>query len=318
MENLENENENLRAEIATLQRENATLNATVDRPFTLVESLLAKQTPSHPPPPQPSLALLHGKEGPQKERGDPHSDMTFVPVFRENPPVQVQVQQYVNQGQQQQQKKIHFDPIPVTYTELYPLLISKNPVRPRQPHAMPKKLPWWYTPEASCAYHQGAPGHDLEKCCTFKTKVQKLVQAGILTFQGTVVKINQTTSHQVSSVNGKGECSRTQQQRKMSFDPIPMSYTELYPTLIAKNLVQLRQPLAVPKKLPWGYKTDTSCAFHQNAPGHSLEDCFPLKLEVQKLIRAGVLAFKDVGPNEKTNPIPYYTGASTSTVDTDQ
>lgn len=317
MENLENENENLRAEIAKLQRENDTLNVTVDRLFTLVENLLAKQTPSHPPPPQPSLALLHGREDPpKKKRGDPHSDMTFVPVIRENPPLQVQVQQCVNQGQQQRQKKIHFDPIPVTYTELYPLLISKNLARPRQPHAMPKKLPWWYKPEASCAYHQGAPGHDLERCCTFKAEVQKLVQAGILTFQGTVVKINQTTSHQVSSVNGKGECSRTQQQRKTSFDPIPMSYTELYPTLIAKNLVQLRQPPAVPKRLPWWYKTDTSCAFHQNAPGHSLEDCFPLKVEVQKLIRAGVLAFKDVGPDVKTNPTPNH--AEAPMLDTDQ
>lgn len=41
-----------------------------------------------------------------------------------------------------------------------------------------------------------------------------------------------------------------QQQRKMSFDPIPMSYTELYPALIAKNLVQLRQPPPVPEVLP--------------------------------------------------------------------
>lgn len=170
MENFENENENLRAEIATLQRENATLNATVDRLFTLVEALLAKQTPNHPPPPQLSLALLHGRKGPQEGKGSPHSDMTIVPVIKENPPVQVQVQQCVNQGQQQKQKRINFDPIPVTYTELYSLLISKNLVRPRQPHAMPKKLPWWYKPEASCVYHQGAPGHDLEKCCTLKQK----------------------------------------------------------------------------------------------------------------------------------------------------
>lgn len=318
MENLENENENLRDEIATLQRENATLNATVDRLFTLVEALLAKQTPSHPPLPQPSLALLHGREVLQEGKDSPHSDMTVIPVIKEIPPVKVQVQQCVNQGQQQKPKRINFDPIPVTYTELYPLLISKNLVRPRQPHAMPKKLPWWYKPEASCAYHQGAPGHDLERCCTFKAEVQKLVQAGILTFQGTVVKINQTTSHQVSSVNGKGECSSTQQQRKMSFDPIPMSYTELYPTLIAKNLVQLRQPPAVPKKLPWGYKTDTSCAFHQNAPGHSLEDCFPLKVEVQKLMRAGILTFKDADPIAKTNPRPNHTGASASMMGTDQ
>lgn len=264
MENLENENENLRAEIATLQRENATLNATVDCLFTLVETLLAEQTPNRPPPPQPSPALLHGKGDPQEGKDDPHSDMTIIPVIKENPPVQVQVQQCVNQGQKQQQKKIHFDPIPVTYTDLYPLLISKNLVRPRQPPDVPKKLPWWYKPKASCAHHQGAPGHDLEKCCTLKTEVQKLMQAGILTFQGTVAKINQTTSHQTSPDNSSRAVQQPQQKRITSFDSFPMTYTELYPTLIVENLVQLRQPPAVPQKLPWWYKAEASCAFHQN------------------------------------------------------
>ena len=108
-----------------------------------------------------------------------------------------------------------------------------------------------------------------------------------------------------------------QQKRVTSFDPFPMTYTGLYPTLIAENLVQLRQPPAVPKKLPWWYKTDASCAFHQNAPGHSLEDCFPLKVEVQKLMRAGILTFKDAGPIVKTNPLPGHTSASSSMVVTD-
>lgn len=319
MENLENENENLRAEIVTLRRENATLNATVDRLFTLVESLLAKQTPSHPPPPQPSLALLHGKEGPQKEKGDPHSDTTFVPVFRENPPVQVQVQQYVNQGQQEKKKRIHFDPIPVTYTELYPLLISKNLVRPRQPHAMPKKLPWWYKPEASCAYHQGAPGHDLERCCTFKAEVQKLVQAGILTFQGTVVRINQTTNHQVSSVDGKGECSRTQQQKRTYFEPIPMTYSQLYHVLIQRRLITPRgYDNPPPNPVPTWYNQRKHCAFHKGAAGHDLEGCMALKVKVRELVKAGILNFKDVGSNVKTNPMPNHTGASASMMGTDQ
>lgn len=230
MENFENANVNLRAELATLRHENATLNATVDRLVTLVEALLAEQTPNHPPPPLPSSALLHGRGGPQEERVGPHSNMNIIPVIEDGPPVQIQVQQHANlsrQGQQQQPKRVNFDPIPVTYTALYPLLISKNLVRPRQPPVVPKKFPWWYKPEASCAHHQGTPGHDLEKCCTLKAEVQKLVQAGILTFQGTVVKINHTTSHQVSPVNRKGECSRTPQQRRTYFDPIPMTYSQL-------------------------------------------------------------------------------------------
>ena len=108
-------------------------------------------------------------------------------------------------------------------------------------------------------------------------------------------------------------------KRVTSFDPFPMTYTELYPTLIAENLVQLRQPPAVPKKFPWWYKAEASCSFHQNAPGHSLEDCFSLKVEVQKLMRAGILTFKEVViPSVKINPMPNHAGASTSMLDADQ
>src|SRR3954462_7438651 len=68
------------------------------------------------------------------------------------------------------------------------------------------------------------------------------------------------------------------QSQKGNFDPIPMTYTKLYPALICKNLVQIRSPPPVPKKLPWLYKVDATCAFHQNALGHGLEDCWPLKI----------------------------------------
>lgn len=322
MENFENENVNLRAEISTLRRENATLNATVDRLVTLVEAMLAEQTPNHPPPPQPYSALLHGKGVPQEGKVGPHSDMTIVPVIEENPPVQIQVRQRANhsqQGQQQQPKRVNFDPIPVTYTELYPLLISKNLVRPRQPPAVPKKLPWWYKPEASCAHHQGASGHDLEKCCSLKAEVQKLVQAGILTFQGTVVKINHTTSHQVSYVDRKGECSRTPQQRKTYFDPIPMTYSQLYPVLIHKGLVTPRGCVGPPPNpLLVGRDPQKHCAFHKGAADHDLEGCYALKVKVKELIKDGILTFKDVGPDMRTNPVTNHAGSSTSMVFTDQ
>ena len=83
-----------------------------------------------------------------------------------------------------------------------------------------------------------------------------------------------------------------------------MSYAELYPALIQKNLVQTRTPPAIPEKLPWWYKPEASCAFHQGAQGHDLNSCMALKIEVQKLVKAGILSFKDVGPNVKTNPMP--------------
>jgi hypothetical protein len=85
--------------------------------------------------------------------------------------------------------------------------------------------------------------------------------------------------------------------QRPQFDPIPMTYAELLPTLIEKSLVHTRAPPPVPAKLPWWYKPDLSCVFHQGAPGHDVERCLVLRSEVQKLINENILSFKDLDPN---------------------
>ena len=75
-----------------------------------------------------------------------------------------------------------------------------------------------------------------------------------------------------------------------------MAYAELLPALLEKNLVQTRAPPRVPEKLPAGYRSDLSCAFHQGAPGHNIERCYALKAEVQKLVQEGVLSFEGSSP----------------------
>ena len=96
--------------------------------------------------------------------------------------------------------------------------------------------------------------------------------------------------------------------RVLQFDPIPMSYTELYPALIERSLVQTKAPPPVPTKLPWWYKADVSCPFHQGAPGHDLEHCIALKSEVQRLVRANLLSFRDLNPNVQANSLPNHVG----------
>lgn len=58
-----------------------------------------------------------------------------------------------------------------------------------------------------------------------------------------------------------------------------------------------------------------SCAFHQNALGHDLENCFPLKVEVQKLTRAGILTFKNMGPSVKENLLPNHGSSSINNIE---
>ncbi|KAI5387351.1 hypothetical protein KIW84_073468 [Lathyrus oleraceus] len=43
---------------------------------------------------------------------------------------------------------------------------------------------------------------------------------------------------------------------------------------------------------------------HQGAPGHDIENCYPLKYEVKKLMKSGMVSFEDRAPNVKANPLP--------------
>jgi len=75
------------------------------------------------------------------------------------------------------------------------------------------------------------------------------------------------------------------------FDLIPMKYAELLPDFLGRNLVQIRPPPWVPKKLPAGYMPDLFCVFHQGAPGHDIEQYFAFRTAVQKLIQDKALPF---------------------------
>ncbi|KAI5434518.1 hypothetical protein KIW84_021375 [Lathyrus oleraceus] len=83
-----------------------------------------------------------------------------------------------------------------------------------------------------------------------------------------------------------------------------MTYAELYPSLIERKLITPRDPPAIPANPQWWYKPELHCVYHSGAPGHDVENCYPLKTKVQDLMRCGILCFEDVGPNVKKNPLP--------------
>ena len=97
-----------------------------------------------------------------------------------------------------------------------------------------------------------------------------------------------------------------------------MKYADLLPALLAKNLVQVRTPPRTPDVLPPWFRHDLTCAFHQGAPGHDVENCYVLKNEVQKLVRANLLSFKDQNPNVQANPLPNHGPAVNMIQDCDE
>ncbi|KAI5429887.1 hypothetical protein KIW84_034466 [Lathyrus oleraceus] len=77
----------------------------------------------------------------------------------------------------------------MTYAELYPSLVERKLIIPRDPPAIPTNPQWWYKPELHCVYHSGAPGHDMENCYSLKTKrgcrqvrkdIQEMLDEGVI------------------------------------------------------------------------------------------------------------------------------------------
>jgi hypothetical protein len=236
----------LEQEIHELREEVTTLRAEVEKLTNLVSSLMVTQV-------QPLC--------PQQPR-------------------QQALQQFTPQNQAKGAPK--FDPIPVKYAELFPTLLKEDLIQTRPPPPVPKRLPMGYRADLSCAFHQGAPGHDIERCFAFKTVVQRLIQDNTLSPEGQLLVQPQP---------------QQQAPRALQFDLIPMKYAELLSYLLKKSFVQTKAPLPVPKKLPAWWRPDLFCVFHQGAQGHDVEPCFSLKIEVQKLIDDNVLPFKNLNPS---------------------
>ena len=102
------------------------------------------------------------------------------------------------------QPRQHFDPIPMTYKELYQTLLQNHLVAPIYVPEKKPPYPPWYNPNAHCEYHAGAAGHDIENCLYFKRNVQNLINAKVLQFgtnQGPNVATNPLPNHTEPAAN---------------------------------------------------------------------------------------------------------------------
>ncbi|KAI5390428.1 hypothetical protein KIW84_075664 [Lathyrus oleraceus] len=124
-----------------------------------------------------------------------------------------------------------------------------------------------------------------------------------------------TNTYNNNNTNNHFQQQQNFERMKVSFDPIPMTYIESYPSLVLKNLLQPRNPPQIPKPLPWWYKPKLRCAFHQEAPDHDIHNGYPLKYEVQKLVKSGMVSFEDRASNIKANPLPVHGNSSINMVD---
>ena len=95
--------------------------------------------------------------------------------------------------------------------------------------------------------------------------------------------------------NSKGKSSGQKIEKdKPRWDPIPISYTELFPKLVRSGHIRLVQfaPLRTP--FPRWYNAHTRYDYHGENLGHPTENCTTLKYKVRDLINNEKLKFEDL------------------------
>ena len=79
--------------------------------------------------------------------------------------------------------KPQWDPIPITYTELFPKLVEIGHIESVHLAPLRPLFPRWYNAHAQCDYHAGNPGHSIKNCTAFKHKIRDLINDGKLKFE---------------------------------------------------------------------------------------------------------------------------------------
>ena len=74
------------------------------------------------------------------------------------------------------------DPIPITYTKLFPQLFENHLVVPIVLKLLTLSFLKWYDPNAHYKYHARILSHSTEDYTPFKYKVQGLIRSGALNF----------------------------------------------------------------------------------------------------------------------------------------
>ncbi|KAH1189886.1 hypothetical protein GmHk_20G057567 [Glycine max] len=102
------------------------------------------------------------------------------------------------------------------------------------------------------------------------------------------------------------------------FTPLPITYEDLLPSLIANHLAVVTPRRVLEPPFPKWYDPNATCKYHGGVPGHSVEKCLALKYKVQHLMDAGWLTFQEDRPNVRTNPLANHGGGAVNAVESDR
>jgi len=163
----------------------------------------------------------------------------------------------------------------MTYGDLLPSLIASQLAVVILGKVPQPPFPKWYNPNATCAYHGGAPGHSVEQCLALKNKVQSLIEARWLTFKEDMpnIKTNPLANHGGGAVNAI-EVSRSHEPKLLK--DVTTSKRFIYKAL----------------------QNEDSCLMHLGIL-HDMETCSAVGDLLQQMIDQGRLEVSNDGEEEQ-------------------
>ena len=168
-------------------------------------------------------------------------------------------------------------------------------------HLPPLKPPFlkWYDPNTHYDFHCGNPGHLIENCIALKNRVQDLIQVGSVELETSNEQEKggsqfSSFSRGKTSVMKQGDEVPTAVKGKIQWDPIPITYTELFPKLVKIGHIEPFQLPPLTPPFPRWYNAHVRCDYHARNPGHSTKNCTALKRKVRDLINDEKLKFEDL------------------------
>jgi len=175
-------------------------------------------------------------------------------------------------------EKPQFAPIPMTYGELCPKLLEKQLIAPHYIAPLKPPYPKWYDPNASCMYHAGNRGHSTDNCLAFKRKVQSLIDAGILRFDGiSTVARNPLPNHTEGNVNMVTNEDGRRAKSRVSEIKTPLG--KIWEIMMKKGLLGPLDKISKEEDT----KGQSFCVFH-GIEGHRIQSCEKFKELLQDMM----------------------------------
>ncbi|KAI5417169.1 hypothetical protein KIW84_041967 [Lathyrus oleraceus] len=92
-------------------------------------------------------------------------------------------QEQISKGNKDQERRCpHYDPIPVIYAHLLPILVDAGAIVPKPIESAKFPYSRKHDPHATCGYHARYVGHSTKTCHVLKARVQELIDKKFLSF----------------------------------------------------------------------------------------------------------------------------------------